>query len=155
MSMFTSPATGSTSGVRPADLENHLLIVEPHEHRTGVTTSLGTSDVIACTVHDVTAQATHTDQLFFSKVLVASLKDRIGQRVLGILSKGTAKPGQSAPWVLLDASGDAEAVAAATAYLTSQAAATLTTPTPAPAAADTSVLTPEVLAALGNLTGKA
>ena len=159
MSQFTAPATSSNS-IKPADLENHLLIIEPTEHKEGITTSMGVSDAIAATIHDITTQETHTDVLLFSKILVGSLKSKIGEKVLGYMSKGTAKPGQSAPWIIQDATTDPEAVKAATEYLTSRTAATLTSPTPAaaPQVIETEnggiELTPELLAALGNLTGK-
>ena len=115
--MFTSPGTSEGSDVKPADLEGHLLVVEPHEYRENIPTSLGDKDAIRVTVHDITEQATYEDILWFPRVLVGSLKNRIGQKVLAVLGKGTAKPGQSAPWVLVDASTEKPAVKAATAYL--------------------------------------
>lgn len=119
MSMFTAPAAGGGSDVRPADLEGHLLIVEPQEYCETIPTSMGDKDAVRVTIHDVTESATHEDVLWFPKVLVGSLKGRIGQKVLAVLGKGTAKPGQSAPWILVDASTEPDAVKAATAYLES------------------------------------
>lgn len=153
-SMFSSPATSSSGSIKPADVENHLLIIEPTEYRQGITTTMGPADVIACTIHDVTTQTTHHDVLLFPKVLVGSLKGSIGKRVLGIMGKGVAKAGQSAPWILVDASNDPEATTAAAAYLTAQAATTLTAPEVVTQTAGGIELTPEILAALGNLTGK-
>ena len=119
MSMFTAPAAGGGSDVRPADLEGHLLIVEPQEYCESIPTSMGDKDAVRVTIHDVTEGETHEDVLWFPKVLVGSLKGRIGQKVLAVLGKGTAKPGQSAPWILIDATTEADAVKAATAYLDS------------------------------------
>ena len=119
MSTFTAPAAASSSDVKPADLEGHLLIVEPQEYCENIVTSLGDKDAVRVTIHDVTDSATYEDVLWFPKVLVGSLKTRIGHKVLAILGKGTAKPGQSAPWVLIDASTEPDAVKAATAYLDS------------------------------------
>lgn len=119
MSTFTAPAAASSSDVKPADLEGHLLIVEPLEYCENIVTSLGDKDAVRVTIHDVTDSATYEDVLWFPKVLVGSLKTRIGHKVLAVLGKGTAKPGQSAPWVLVDASTEPEAVKAATAYLDS------------------------------------
>jgi hypothetical protein len=48
---------------------------------------------------------------------VASLKPLIGQEVLAVMGKGTAKAGQSAPWMLIDASDDEELLTAANDYL--------------------------------------
>jgi len=81
--------------------------------------------------------------LLFGTALIGSLKSQVGKRVLGVLGKGTAKPGQAAPWVLDDATSDAKAVKAATAYLTNATASTIT-----PIKDDTSALD----AALENLS---
>ena len=158
-SMFTSPGTigSSEDRVSIANLDGHLLVIEPTEYTAEITTTLGPRDAVSATVHDITLGETHTDMLIFPKVLIGSLKGRIGERVLATLGKGTAKPGQSAPWLLTDMSTDPGAVADATRYLTDKTAATLTAPTAAPAAAAATQsveLTPELLAALGNLTAK-
>lgn len=155
---FTAPAAGGT-GTSISSLEGHLLVIEPHEYASNITTSNGPRDAIRATVHDITTSETHTDMLVFPKVLVGSLKGRIGQRVLATLGKGTAKPGQNAPWVLNDMSADPGAINDATRYLNQQISSTLTAPAAAPATAtapdgSSIQLTPELLAALGNLTGK-
>lgn len=151
MSMFASPGA-ATGGWAVADAENHLVVIDVHSHETGIVTSLGEKDAIKATVHDITDQATYEDTLIFPKVLVGSLKSRVGQKVLGTLGKGVAKPGQNAPWVLFDAAGDPAAVDQATKYLTGQVADSLAaTAPPSP------VPTPVVDPAKGNpvdLTGK-
>ena len=124
---FASPNTGG-AGVKPADIEGHLLVIEPQEVIIEMQTSMGAADAVRCTVHDLTDQETSSDVLFFSRALVSSLRNRIGQRVLGTMGKGTAKPGQSAPWIIEDATSDAAAVKQATEYLTSRTAETLTAP---------------------------
>ena len=151
MSMFTAPAAGGGSDVRPADLEGHLLIVEPQEYCESIPTSMGDKDAVRVTIHDVTEGETHEDVLWFPKVLVGSLKGRIGQKVLAVLGKGTAKPGQSAPWVLIDATTEADAVKAATAYLDSIAGNQFATADPEveQLAADSG--NPALAAALGKL----
>ena len=150
MSMFTAPAAGGGSDVRPADLEGHLLIVEPLEYCESIPTSMGDKDAVRVTLHDVTESATFNDVLWFPKVLVGSLKGRIGQKVLGVLGKGTAKPGQSAPWILIDASTEADAVTAATAYLNSVAGAQFSSD-PEIAEVAEAVGNPALAAALGKL----
>jgi hypothetical protein len=150
MSMFTAPAAGGGSDVRPADLEGHLLIVEPLEYCESIPTSMGDKDAVRVTLHDVTDSATFNDVLWFPKVLVGSLKGRIGQKVLGVLGKGTAKPGQSAPWILIDASTEADAVTAATAYLNSIAGAQFASDPEIAEVAD-AVGNPALAAALGKL----
>jgi len=139
--MFAAPSQGGS--VRPADLEGHLLIVEPIEYVQSISTSFGDKDAIRVNIHDVTDQASHDDVLLFGTALIGSLKSQVGKRVLGVLGKGTAKPGQAAPWVLDDATSDAKAVKAATAYLTNATASTIT-----PIKDDTSALD----AALENLS---
>lgn len=138
--MFAAPSQGGS--VRPADLEGHLLIVEPIEYVQSISTSFGDKDAIRVNIHDVTEEASHEDVLLFGTALIGSLKSQVGKRVLGVLGKGTAKPGQAAPWVLDDATSDAKAVKAATAYLTNATASTIT-----PIKDDTSALD----AALENL----
>ena len=143
---FSAPSTGGGS-LRPADVEGHLLVVEPSEYVASIATSFGEKDAVRVTVHDISSQETHADVLLFGTALIGSLKGQIGKRVLGVMGRGTAKPGQAAPWVLNDASGNADAVKAATAYLTGQVAATITAPAPA-ASTDTALD-----AALANLAG--
>jgi hypothetical protein len=150
MSMFTAPAAGGGSDVRPADLEGHLLIVEPLEYCESIPTSMGDKDAVRVTLHDVTDSATFNDVLWFPKVLVGSLKGRIGQKVLGVLGKGTAKPGQSAPWILIDASTEPDAVTAATAYLNSIAGAQFASD-PEIAEVAEALGNPALAAALGKL----
>lgn len=125
--MFDAPATGGGS-IRPADVEGHLLVVEPSEYVPSIATSFGEKDAIRVTVHDITASETHDNVLLFGTALIGSLKTQVGKRVLGVMTKGQAKPGQAAPWILEDATGNAKAVKAATAYLTAQTANSMTAP---------------------------
>jgi hypothetical protein len=122
--------------VRPNDVEGHLLVVEPQEFRQGVQTSMGESDAVVCRVHDITVGETYDDVMWFSRVLVGRLSKRVGQRVIGMMGKGEAKPGQTAPWIIVDASKEPKAVKAATEYLTGQVAASLASPEPATPADD-------------------
>lgn len=143
---FDAPVSGGS--LKPADVENHLLVVEPLEYVATMVTAFGDSDAVRVTVHDITEGTTHENVLWFPRALVGALKPSIGKRILAVMGKGEAKAGQSAPWVLFDASSKPEAVAAATAYLTGQTAATLAPPAPVIAAApQQSALD----AALGNL----
>lgn len=145
---FSAPSTGGGSGIKPADLEGHVLVVEPQEYIASMVTQFGDKDAIRVTVHDISAQETHEDVLFFG-ALIGALKGHVGKRVLGVIGKGTAKPGKEPPWTLTDASGSPQAVEAATAYLTGAVAATLAAPAAAPVAAPAA---PSALdAALGNL----
>ena len=144
---FASPASGGGSSIGAADLEGHVLVVEPVEYIASMTTSFGDKDAVRVTVHDISAQETYPDVLFFGGALIGALKSRVGEKVLAVMGKGTAKPGQSAPWILTDCSTNEAAVTAATAYLIGEVKAELAAPAAAPAA-------PSALdAALGNLAG--
>lgn len=142
---FDAPSQGGGS-LKAADVEGHVLVVEPSEYVASIATSFGEKDAIRVSVHDITTSETHNDVLLFGSALISSLKGQIGKRVLGVMGKGTAKAGQSAPWVLIDASQDPNAVTAATAYLNGAVAATITAPAKAPAGNQSALD-----AALGNL----
>jgi hypothetical protein len=147
MSMqFAAPGGGGGDVVTPSDLDGHLLVIEPTDHLVGIATAFGDKDAIRATIHDISDGKSYTDVLLFPGGLIGALKGRIGQRVLAVMGKGAAKPGQAAPWILTDASGNADAVKAATAYLMSRTAESMTAPEPAPdPQADA------LAAALGNL----
>jgi hypothetical protein len=146
MSAFAAPSSQSES-VKPADLDGHLLIVKPLEYKTGITTSLGEADAIECNLVDLDAGTEHHSVLFFNVALKSALKPNIGKSVLARMGSGIAKPGKSAPWILVDATADSEAVAKATAYL----AGTVTAPA-APAASGLD--SPEVQALIAKLGAK-
>ncbi len=149
MSMFDAPSSGAT--LKPADVKDHLLIVEPLAYETGIVTAFGESDAVRVTVHDVTAGETTENVLWFSGALVGALKGSIGKKILGVMGQGAAKAGQSPPWILVDASKDQRFVDAATAYLTGQVAASISAPA-APAAAAPVAQQSELDAALANLS---
>ena len=123
---FAAPA--SASGIDWNELNGHLVVIEVQAHETGIVTANGERDAIRATVHDVDGQQTDEDVLIFPKVLVSNLRPRIGQKVLGRVGQGVAKPGQNAPWVLTDASAYTAAAAAATAYLAAHAAGQFSAP---------------------------
>lgn len=151
MTMFTSPGT-ATTGWTVADSEGHLVVIDVQSHELNVVTSLGERDAIKATVHDITDSETHDEVLIFPKVLVGSLKGRVGQKVLGTIGKGVAKPGQNAPWVLFDASTDTGAVDKATAYLLGSVSTSLTAPAAAASGGiDLTDKTPEQIAALKEM----
>lgn len=128
MSTFAAPAEGG-DGWSPKDSSGHLLVIEPESLETGIVTSFGEKDAIRGTVHDVDAGETYADTLVFPRVLIGSLKSRLGEKVLARLGTGQAKPGQAPPWILEDASADPAAVKAATDYLAGNVAASLTSAT--------------------------
>ena len=151
---FAAPSSQSES-VKVADLAGHLLIITPTEYKVGIETVHGKAEAVEVEVVDLDTKQTHSSLLWFNVALRNALKNKIGQKVLAKIGQGAAKPGKSAPWILIDATGDANAVALANAYLTSAPgpAAAPVTPQAATLAATTGI-TPEVAALLAQLGAK-
>lgn len=146
MEMFSAPST-PTTGVKVADLEGKLLVIEPTDFKTEIPTVHGVADAIQVNLLDVDSGTRHNDVLFFNVALKSALIPKIGQKVLARIGKGVAKPGKSAPWILIDASTEAGAVAKAQAALGASQPAV-----PAAKATTTSeVLTPEIAELLKKL----
>ena len=159
MSMSTEfAAPAAAAGIDWNELNGHLVVIEVESHETGIVTANGERDAIRATVHDVDGQQTDEDVLIFPKVLVSNLRPRVGQKVLGRVGQGVAKPGQNAPWILTDASTDQAAADKAVAYLKAREAGQFTAPAaPArqPAAAPAlDVNDPNVQAALAALAAQ-
>ena len=151
---FAAPSTQSES-VKVADLAGHLLIITPTEYKTGIQTIHGSAEAVEVEVVDLDTKQTHASLLWFNVALRNALKNKIGQKVLAKIGQGAAKPGKSAPWILIDATGDANAVALANAYLTSAPTPTAAPVTPQAATlAATAGITPEVAALLAQLGAK-
>ena len=113
---FTAPVSNS-EGVKVADLNGHLLIVTPIEYKTGINTVNGITDAVEVHVVDLDTNEEHNSLLWFNVALRNALKPLIGNKVLGRIGQGAAKPGKNPPWLLIDATGDADAVAKANAYI--------------------------------------
>ena len=145
MEAFASPAAAS-AGPKPADLQGQLLIFKPIEYRSGIETVNGPADAISCDVTNLDTNQEYSDVLFFNIAIRNALRPLIGQRVLGRIQQGVAKPGKTAPWIIVDASADQAAIAKAAAYKPGAQAA------PAPAAAGG--VPPEVAALLAQLGAK-
>jgi len=146
---FSAPSN-NTESVKVADLNGHLLILEPIEFKTGIQTVHGEADAIEVRINDLDTGFNHESVLFFNVALKNALKNKIGQKVLARISTGTAKPGKSAPWILVDATGDADAVAKANAFIGNAGA-----PAPVAAApASANINDPAVQALLAQLGAK-
>lgn len=100
--MFSQPSAGSD--FKAADHVGHLLLIYVRELREGIVTQYGTSEAIGCDLVVLTDQKgprPETQVLLFQKPLIGSLRQNIGKDpVLARLGQGTAKPGQSAPYIL-------------------------------------------------------
>jgi hypothetical protein len=146
---FEAPSQSSI-GPKPADLHGHLLIIKPTEYKSGIVTSLGDAEAIQCDVIDLDSNEEHSDVLFFNVGLRSGLKSKIGSQVLTRIGQGTAKPGKSAPWILVDATTDPADVAKATAYITAKATGTLAAP-----ATPQATVTPEAIASVVDINDPA
>jgi hypothetical protein len=150
--MTFSPPSMNDGNIKVADLAGQLLIITPTDYKTGIKTVHGDAEAVEVTLVNLDTNKTYDSVLFFNVALRNSLKQKIGQKVLARIGQGTAKPGKSAPWILLDATTDAAALAKANAYL---GAAPASAPAAAPAApAANGTITPEVAALLAQLGAK-
>jgi hypothetical protein len=151
---FSAPDTQSEGGsVKVADLAGHLLIIEPLEYKADIQTVHGSTDAVAVNVVDLDANnSRHDNVLFFNVALKNALRNKLGQKVLARIGQGTAKPGKSAPWILVDATGNQADIARANAYL-SQAPAPSASPAPVTPPAG-GAITPEIAALLEKLGAK-
>ena len=102
---FSKPA--SASGIQWADYLGKLFLIEPTAFETGIKTSLGEKDAVRADVTVIDADGNgpeeHKDTLIFPGVLISQTRSLIGEKVLGRLGQGEAKPGQNPPWKLLEA----------------------------------------------------
>jgi arginine/ornithine N-succinyltransferase beta subunit len=151
--MFTAPTQGGGDSVKVADLAGKLLIITPIEHKREITTVHGVTDAVEVNIVDLDGDETHNNILFFNIALKNALKDKIGQKVLARIGQGTAKAGKSAPWVLIDATGNPDDLAKANAFIGGGNAKASAPATPQ-APIDTNNLPPEVQALLNQLGAK-
>jgi len=109
-SPFAPPA--AASGIQWESLSGRLLVIEPHALERDIATILGAKDAVRADVHviDQDEPETHEDTLIFPRVLISQLRPRIGQMVLGRLEQGNAKPGQTAPWRIAEATSQDQAL---------------------------------------------
>ncbi len=103
---FRDPTTGGDK-LPLDDLKGSLLLFTVHEQMGEMQTSFGVATPIRADVAvlDGTLKGSvYADALIFPRVLQGNLRGAIGEMVIGRLGKGTAKAGQSAPWILEAAS---------------------------------------------------
>lgn len=118
---FGAPSTAT--GIKWADLKGSLLLFTVHGIENGIKTVHGDAQAarVDVVVLDGADSGTkYADTLVFPKVLISQVKPSVGGMVLGRLGQGTAKPGQSAPWLLAEATDSDKDVARA--YLAKNAA---------------------------------
>jgi hypothetical protein len=105
MTEFAAPSTAN--GIKWADVKGNLLIIEVTNVEHGIATAFGETDAVRANITDVTTGDTYDDCLVFPKALQSQLRPNVGKKVLGRVTQGQAKSGQSAPW-LLDAATPAD-----------------------------------------------
>lgn len=151
---FAAPSAGGET-LPPRDLVGHLLIVRPLSVEMIKTANYGDKEAIRANVCVLTQQNLDGSYgivaegvLWFSGRLIGSLKNQIGDLVLGRMAVGTGKPGQNPPFILESAVEDPQAVQFAGQWLAAhpefQTAlkAPAAQPAPAPAAVPAPVPAP-------------
>lgn len=115
--------------VKPAQLNNHLVIIYPIGYIPFIQTKFSgqgnkPSDGIAVDVVDLDDKneqglpgKVYRNSNFMQAQLIASLKTQIGSKVLGTIGQGVARNGMNPPWVVVDMSGDPTARERASAWL--------------------------------------
>jgi hypothetical protein len=109
---FNDPSSGGDK-LPLADLNGSLLLFTVKGVEKDIATQFGTTDAVKADVAvlDGPSKAeVFEDALVFPRVLRSALAPNVGAMVLGRLGKGTAKPGQSAPWVLAAGTDEDKAV---------------------------------------------
>ena len=100
---WESPAESEFFAIK--DHVGSLCIFAVNEFMEDFPTTMGTRDTIKAYIAVVDGpnkNKVYETGLLFGAKLVPQLKGKIGKSVLGTIAKGTAKPGQSAPYLLLD-----------------------------------------------------
>jgi hypothetical protein len=102
-------APSSASGITWADLKGALLLFTVRGIEAEINTVHGPSSAVRSDVVVLDDKGTAPtgesfgDTLVFPKVLQSQIKGSVGGMVLGRLGQGEAKKGQSAPWMLSEA----------------------------------------------------
>ena len=97
---FEDPAHGDR--IVFEDVLGSLLLFTVHSERD-IDTAFGVSDAVKCDVAVLDGEhksTVYANTLIFPRVLQGALGSKVGKMVLGRLSQGEAKKGQSKPWTL-------------------------------------------------------
>jgi hypothetical protein len=113
---LSDPAAPGGEKLPLAELNGALLLINVRDQLKDVATEFGPTDPISADVYVLDGDhkgESFEDTLIFPKVLVSSLKTKVGDWVQARLGQGIAKPGRSAPWLLNTISDDDKKVCAA------------------------------------------
>jgi hypothetical protein len=93
--------------------EGRLVVMEATGEETETETSFGPSTYLPSRVLDVEGKGEWEEMWVWSAGVRSQLKaaKRAGKPIVGVVGKGEAKPGRSAPWLIKDA--DAKQIAKA------------------------------------------
>ena len=108
MSSFVAPSAPG-DGIKWVDHLGSLLLIDVLGVEADIKTVHGLSTAVRANVAVVDGNKegeTYDDTLIFPKILASQTKNNVGSKVLGRLSQGNAKAGQSAPWILAEATPD-------------------------------------------------
>lgn len=101
---FNSPSTAT--GIDYKAINGALLLITVNGVEESIKTSYGDTTAVRADVVVLDGSSkgeVFGDTLLFPKVLVSQTRSQVGKKVLGRLGQGNAKPGQSAPWTLSEA----------------------------------------------------
>lgn len=102
---YASPSAPGDS-IDWKQINGSLLLIQPLAIETNIPTVHGPATAVRASVTVVDgprAGEVHEDALIFPRVLQGQVRSKIGAKVLGRLGQGVAKPGQTAPWMLQEA----------------------------------------------------
>lgn len=130
MSEWDDPAANTGEFIKPSALAGHLIIVWPIGYvphiQTRFTRVDKPSDAVCCDVVDLDSMGDdgimgklYRNNNFMQAKLIASLRPKIGSKILGHVGQEPSRSGMSPAWVIISASQDHEAVARANAWLQS------------------------------------
>lgn len=121
---FAAPATQTGDSLEAKDILGQLVIAIGTELVKDVQTEFGVSDAIRADVVVLTQQnedgtygVIYRDIMWFNVSLRNTLKKQIGACVLARMGQGPKQPGKNAPFILEDATQDAQAVAFAEGWM--------------------------------------
>ena len=106
--MFQQPSQGDKFNV--SEHVGSLCLFFVHDVRQGIMTTFGEKEAVACDIHVLDgphAGEISSDALIFQGALIGSLRRAAGgDPVLGRIGQGVSKPGQQAPYILSEFTGD-------------------------------------------------
>ena len=119
--LFNKPSDLPTGGLKIADLEGCLVVVQPDAEEVKMSTSIGEGTARPAQVlvldGDLASDSWQPALLFGAGLKAqAGAAHRSGRPIVGVVGKGEAKAGKTAPWLFKDPT-DKQLEAARRAYM--------------------------------------